>query len=74
ADKNLILDGLEGKITNSNSQPEQGISSLGTLTMTAGAIDNHQGIVAANQQLKVTSSGTVDNTGGTMVSQHQQLT
>ncbi|WP_350307428.1 hypothetical protein, partial [Photorhabdus viridis] len=27
-----------------------------------------------NQQLKVTSSGTVDNTGGTMVSQHQQLT
>ncbi|WP_387468203.1 hemagglutinin repeat-containing protein, partial [Photorhabdus sp. RM323S] len=61
-------------ITNSNSQPEQGISSLGTLTMTAGTIDNHQGIVAANQQLKVTSSGIVDNTGGTIVSQHQQLT
>ncbi|EQB98333.1 hypothetical protein [Photorhabdus temperata] len=74
ADKNLILDGLQGKITNRKSHPEQGISSQGTLTITAGTIDNHQGIVATNQQLKVTSSGIVDNTGGTMVSQHQQLT
>uniref|UniRef100_UPI0036DC8421 hemagglutinin repeat-containing protein n=1 Tax=Photorhabdus sp. RM322S TaxID=3342825 RepID=UPI0036DC8421 len=74
AGKNLILYGLQGKITNRNSQPKQGILSLGTLTMTADAIDNHQGIVSVNQQLKVTSSGIVKNTGGKIVSEHQQLT
>ncbi|MBS9442077.1 hypothetical protein EAE89_10270 [Photorhabdus heterorhabditis] len=73
ADKNLTLDGKQGKITNRNNQPAQGISSLGELTITADTIDNQQGRVIADKQLNMTSTGTVDNTNGNMVSQYQQL-
>ncbi|WP_445495133.1 hemagglutinin repeat-containing protein [Photorhabdus sp. SF281] len=70
----LTLDTQGGLLTNTHSGQSGGIISTGNINLTTGTIDNQQGKVIANKQLKVTSMGTVDNTSGKIFSQHQQLT
>ncbi|MEY8772366.1 hemagglutinin repeat-containing protein [Erwinia sp. ACCC 02193] len=64
--KNLLIDTQGAMLSNNRSGSTGGITSQGTLTVKAGALENQQGAMISNQQITLTAED-VDNQQGQIV-------